>query len=651
MECDLHGGHQIAPESETNPYTLVDLWNDDDVANLRLMTDKVHEGGGLAGVELGYRLPSGATYGRLQTRVPYRGTIDTVDQADIGNIIQIYVDGAKRSRDAGFDLISVYAAHGIGVLLQFLIPEHNTRTDEYGGSFENRARLAREVLTAVRQEVRDDSAVGMRFMVDSLPAPWGTGFLRADGLGHQFIEYMDDLVDYWDINVGSYPAWGEDAGTSRKHQENHQAAFTRDVKKHTTKPVINVGRFTNPDTMAAIIRSGQCDLIGAARPSIADPFLPRKIEEGRYDDIRECIGCNMCVARWEMGGQPIVCTQNATMMEEYRRGWHPEKFSKAANRDKSVLIIGAGPAGMECARVLGERGMEMVHLVDKAPQIGGAVGWIKTLPGLGEWGRLIDYRQTQLAKQANVEVILNTDLSTEAVLEYGADIVIVATGSHWVGDGTVLSVRRPIPGADSTKSYVLTPEQLVIENKSIGETVVVFDSEGYFMGHSIAAKLVSDGKSVIFVTPSLEVAPFTEYTLEAPRINRELRESCVSVHVSTSLGELSEGSVTLIDNHTGASKVLACDSVVLTTRRKPVDTRYRGLRARRDEWSAAGIHDVFAIGDCLAPDFISEAIFAGHRIAREIDSPNPAEALPFIRERQVVVSSDGDRRLLPLMAI
>ena len=123
--------------------------------------------------------------------------------------------------------------------------------------------------------------------------------------------------------------------------------------------------------MAEMIRSGQCDVLSIVRPGIADPFLPNKINEGRLDDIRECIGCNMCIARYEIGGAPIVCTQNATIGEEYRRGWHPEKFPKAKNSDNDVLVIGAGPAGMECARILAERGMRRVHLVEAEKEIGG----------------------------------------------------------------------------------------------------------------------------------------------------------------------------------------------------------------------------------------------------------------------------------------
>ena len=183
----------------------------------------------------------------------------------------------------------------------------------------------------MREAVGDDCAIASRFAVDTLYGPAGVE-LEKDG--YRFVEYVDHLVDLWDLTVGDIAEWGQNAGPSRFFEENHEKPYTGTVKpgNHTNKPVVGVGRITNPDTMVAIINSGQFDIIGAARPSISDPFLPNKIEEGRFDDIRECIGCNQCISRWEIGGPPMVCTQNATAGEEYRRGWHPERFHRGRQR-------------------------------------------------------------------------------------------------------------------------------------------------------------------------------------------------------------------------------------------------------------------------------------------------------------------------------
>ena len=344
--CSIH------PESDDTSRVSARIWDEGDVRNLAAMCDRLHQFGALAGIELWYGGPHAPC---METRATPRGPSQIasdfelnifpryMDQDDIDTVQQMYVDAAIRAREAGFDIVYVYGAHAY-LPFQFLSPFYNRRTDKYGGSFENRARFWRESLYKVREAVGDDCAIASRFAVDHLLGPTS---IQVGEDGVRFVEYCDDLVDLWDLTVGDIAEWGQNAGPSRFFEENHEKPYTGQVKagNHTNKPVVGVGRITNPDTMVAIINSGQFDIIGAARPSISDPFLPKKIEEGRLEDIRECIGCNQCISRWEIGGPPMVCTQNATAGEEYRRGWHPEKFHPAANRDKGVLVVGAGPAG------------------------------------------------------------------------------------------------------------------------------------------------------------------------------------------------------------------------------------------------------------------------------------------------------------------
>ena len=198
------------------------------------------------------------------------------------------------------------------------------------------------------------------------------------------------------------------------------------VKSVTTKPVVGVGRFTSPDTMVSQVKRGIIDFIGAARPSIADPFLPRKIEEGRVGDIRECIGCNICISG-ENSFTTMRCTQNPTIMEEWRRGWHPEHID-ADGGDAPVLIVGAGPAGLECALTLARRGYP-VTLAESGDELGGRVLTESRLPGLSEWIRVRDYRVSQLRRMANVELFLHSVMSPELVCDMGAPTVVCATGS------------------------------------------------------------------------------------------------------------------------------------------------------------------------------------------------------------------------------
>ncbi len=250
----------------------------------------------------------------------------------------------------------------------------------------------------------------------------------------EILGMVGELPDLWDFMLGSWP---DDSVTSRFGHEGIQEPYVRGLKQLTSKPVVGVGWFTSPDTMVRMITSGTLDLIGAARPSIADPFLPKKIEEGRLEDIRECIGCNICVSG-DFTMSPIRCTQNPSMGEEWRRGWHPERI-RSAESDSRVLVAGGGPAGLEAAMMLGRRGYQ-VMLAEATDALGGRVAKEARLPGLSAWIRVLDYRASQLARDGNVEVAYNSRLDAEEVLEYGFDHVCIATGSRW-------RRRRSRPGA------------------------------------------------------------------------------------------------------------------------------------------------------------------------------------------------------------
>ena len=190
-----------------------------------------------------------------------------------------------------------------------------------------------------------------------------------EGEGYEIVAMLAELPDLWDVNIS---AWDNDSASSRFKKEGYQEPYISFVKSLTSKPVVGVGRYTSPDALVSAIRRGVMDFWGAARPSIADPFLPNKVKEGRIEDIRECIGCNICVSS-DMLTVPIRCTQNPTMGEEWRRGWHPEIMApKEARSDKEILIVGGGPAGLECARALGQRGYSVV-LTEARAKLGGRV--------------------------------------------------------------------------------------------------------------------------------------------------------------------------------------------------------------------------------------------------------------------------------------
>ncbi len=632
--CSVH------PSSDSRPLVSARLWDDDDARNLGKMAELAHEHGALAGVELWH---GGCVAGNLESRMAARSVSQLsddglyatscyeLDKVGIREIQRHYVDAAKRARDVGFDMINIEGAECGALTQHFLMSKFNRRTDEYGGSLANRARFWLEVTEQVREAVGDDCAVTMRLCVDTLnDNPLG---IRAAEEAYEFIELGDHLVDFWDLQAGGWAAaeWaGDDAVASRFAGEFSHREYIEAVRPATKKPIAAVGRFTNPDTMAEAIRSGVIDIIAAARPSIADPFLPQKIEEGRYAEIRECIGCNICASRFALGA-PIVCTQNATLGEEFRRGWHPERFTRAANHEKTVLVVGGGPAGMECAMVLGKRGMSAVHLVDEQESLGGSLRAISAYPHLGEWGRVTTYRQVQLGKLDSVEVLLGKRLEREDVLTYGAEIVVIATGARWRADGMNGPTQAPIPGAEL--DFVHTPEQVSAVNGEIaGKHVVVYDTDGYFTAVGMAEMLLAAGKEVTIVTPAANLAPYMFLTGEAFRVNRELRARGVGIVPSHLLGEITADELRGQNVWSPDPVTWRADAVVLVTQRQPCDGLYHELTSDPERWASEGIEAVYRIGDCLAPRTIAENIFDGHRLAREIDTADPATPLPYLRE-------------------
>jgi dimethylamine/trimethylamine dehydrogenase len=627
----------FSPDSDDSPAIAGDIWDDRDARALGLTAEAIHAHGSLAGMELyhgGASCPNGTSRAvrlapsQITSGVQWSGLAKEMDASDIARIQRNWVMAARRAVDVGFDIVYVYGAHGY-LMTQFLSAHANRRTDGYGGSLANRGRFWLETLAAVRDAVGRDCAIATRIAIhgdSGVPGAEGLPGIYADDM-LTLVKMADDLVDLWDVTVGSWP---EDSGTSRYFPEGHERPWAHRIREATAKPVVAVGRYSSPDLMAEVIRSGAVDLIGSARQAIADPFLPRKIAEGRLDEIRECTGSNLCILREETFNN-IGCVQNASAGEEFRRGWHPELFPAAADPGRSVLIVGAGPAGMECAVVLGRRGFNAVHLVEAEPEIGGRLRWTRRLPTLGDWGRIIDWRAVQLERLPGVEVITRRRLTAADVLEYGAELVVIATGSVWRGDGVQPGYADPMPGADPGLPHVLTPEQACAGKRPPGRRVVVYDTDGYYVAPGVAEMLSADGYEVTVVTTFNVLSPVSDQTLEGDMLRAHLHRAGVSVLHATTITAVADGSVTGQDRY-GQPWSADCDGIVLVTQQSPLDTLYLELEGDEAALAAAGIGGLYRIGDALAPRMISEAIFDGHRLAREIDEKDPGQPAPYLRE-------------------
>ena len=390
----------------------------------------------------------------------------------------------------------------------------------------------------------------------------------------------------------------------------------------TSKPVVGVGRFTSPDGMVSQVRRGVLDLIGAARPSISDPFLPKKIEEGREDDIRECIGCNICYSCYHES-VPIRCTQNPTIGEEWRRGWHPEEIEGRASSD-SVLVVGAGPAGLEAARALGQRGYE-VTLAEAGTELGGRLCRESRLPGLATWIRVRDWRQGQLDKMPNVETYFDSELSPEHLLEFGFPRVVVATGARWTTD---LADQRSVPVPSSFAGRVLTPDD-VMAGAEVVSPVVLFDFDQYYMGGCLSELLAEQGYRVTYVTSADVVSAWCGNTPDQWYAHNRLVELGVPIVTGFFVTDFDGETATLSGRTDGEVREVEVATLVIVGAREPHDGLYQALAARPEDLQEAGVRTLQKIGDCDVPGAIVHATYAGHRLAREFD----ANVAPMLFER------------------
>jgi dimethylamine/trimethylamine dehydrogenase len=630
--CSIH------PSSDDSPLPYGRLWDDQDIKVHALMVDAVHRHGALAGVELWH---GGGGVGNRLTRVTpmsvssvsydssYPGWISltktrSMTRRDIREFRGWHVDAAKRARSAGFDIVYIYAGMGYGPY-QFLLPWLNKRSDEYGGSLQNRVRLMREVVEDMKEAVGQTCAVAVRFSSDALlKVPGETMQSEA----HEIISMLSDVPDLWDVKSSS---WTVETASARFCEQGAQEPWNSFVKPLTSKPVVGVGRFTSPDDMVSQIKRGILDLIGAARPSIADPFLPKKIDEGREDEIRECIGCNICVSSYH-DGVPLRCTQNPTMGEEWRRNWHPERIPPG-DSEQSILVVGAGPAGMECARALGQRGFA-VTMAETSEELGGRVTIESKLPGLATWARVRDYRTNLIQTMGNVDVYRGSPLSAQDVIDFGCNHAVIATGARWTRE-ILSSGGYPVPGFE--EEPVFTPDDVLAGAEPEGP-VVIYDFDHYYMGSCLAELLRQGGREVTIVTPANAISAWTFMSNELADIRTRMIELGIGTVLEHHLTGFSDGAVQLTSIYRDSDvSSIDCGSLLVVGTRTANDGLFQELDSDPDRIADAGISTLRSIGDCRAPGTIAHAVYSGHECARTIDA---GDAAPAFQWERPALSSD-----------
>ncbi|RJP21427.1 MAG: FAD-binding protein [Deltaproteobacteria bacterium] len=524
----------------------------------------------------------GGKWSAVNTMPP--APVREISLEEVEQVVRMHVLAALRAKKAGFDAVNLHFAN-VTLIMDFISPYTNVRTDGYGGGWENRMRLPCEIVQATR------SAVGRGYpLIVRIPADQGLGEVGIrfqDTLRHVVPRLAEAGIDAIDLSAGVLdhtphkiiPPMYDARGCWLHHSE--------EVKKVTKLPVIVAGRLCDPRMIAKAVENGQCDVAALSRPLMADPLLPKKMFAGKPDDVRMCVACGYCMSE---SGWTKYCAINA---ESAREQTLPK--IGPAGRPRKVLVVGGGPGGMEAARVLRERGHD-VTLCEKEGQLGGALRVAAAAPLTREWRTFTRWHVRQIGA-LGVKVLLGTEVTRALVDELAPEVVVVATGSVQ---------SRDIDGAD--REIVAAEEEVLLKGKAIGRKVVVVG--GAFWDVETAINLADQGKEVILVREAETVSMNRLGPIRAlPILFGMLQAKNVKPLFSTKVVKIEENGVR-VENSVGDSTLLEADAVVLSTarvaNRKLLD-ELRGVSAELHE-----------IGDCVNPRSVADAVYGGRLVGARI---------------------------------
>ena len=523
-------------------------------------------------------------------------------QREIDEVIEAFAAAARRCQLGGIEGVEIHAAHGY-LMMQFLSPLVNHRTDQYGGSLENRMRFLREVLVAVRQAVGEDYPVGIR--VGASLASGGIGdeelaqvihSLETDGL----VDFVNaSLSDYYDFRIVS----AMDAPTG--YQLPHSSKLTAAVKK---VPRMVIGRFRTLEEVEQVLRDGVADMVHMTRAHIADPDIVRKTKAGHPEQVRACIACNQACWNGTNHGWPLACTINpAAGLEET----HSEDLIVAAATPKRVLVIGGGPAGMEAARISRLRG-HRVTLVEAGPNLGGQIAIAKRAPRLHTIGDITSWLEQEITR-LGVEVRTNTYFEVDDVLQDNPDYVVIATGALPRGNGIQYEdPQKPVAGFD--QPHVISgADLLTMPDRELGRAALVFDDVGHYEALATTEYLMSKGLAVTFATRFSGIAPQVDFlTRVEPALQRFAELGSFRPLLRARLTKINRHDCSVRLPYQREPETVAADTVIFINAREPMRDLYDALLSRGFEQG----RNLAIVGDAHAPRDLQFAMGEGHRLVR-----------------------------------
>lgn len=518
-----------------------------------------------------------------------------MEAEEIAELVAAFAEAAVRCREAGVDGVEVHAAHP-HMLGEWLTEAYNRREDGYGGTLERRLRLVVEIVDAVRRACGDDFVVGVR-----TNGAWEMpgGHTVAEGVEIATRLAATGQVDF--VDVSGVPTIGS-IGTPFGALVPWAAAVKEALPD---LPVLTVGRIVRPEQAEEVVASGQADMVAMTRAAIADPELPRKAREGRGGEIRVCIGAGQGCLMRNRERRPLTCQQNPAAGREAEWGIGTLVAAEAPRR---IVVVGAGPAGLEAAVVAAERGHD-VTVLERAEEPGGQVRLIVRNRRRAEFAEVTDVRVRRL-EALGVALRLGVAATVEDLVGLTPDAVVLATGSTPRRDGwyAVRPHERVLPGWD--RPHVLTTWDVLTGAADGASHVAVVDAHGYHHTIDAVEHLAATGVRTTVVTAAPVIGPGVD-DHDRPHVMAALRSAPVELCTTTVVESIEERSVVVRDAFRGGRRVLdGVDAVVLSCGQDPVDGLSEGLRA-------AGL-DVERIGDCRAPRGVEHAVFEGHRVGRRL---------------------------------
>ena len=511
-----------------------------------------------------------------------------ITKEEIKYYVKRYGEAAKLFKDAGFDMVEVHSVHTGYILDQFCNAETNQRTDEYGGSLENRARIVVEVLEAIRETCGPDYPISLKI--------GGTSEIydmHADGSMKIFRRGIDETVELCKIFAkAGYDMLNVDGcrNNSIYTDQTTNLEYWKKIKEAVDIPVIASGSMANPDLNIEMLENGYCDAFALGRQSLCDPYYPNKLKANKFDDIRYCMRCNGACIASSLYGYPVTCVANP------RAGMDAETYLYPAEEKKEVFVIGAGVGGMEAALTASKRGHD-VSLFEKTGEMGGLFLAASAFDFKEPDKKLIDWYVNQI-KKSNVKVFLNTEVDKAFVEEHNPDVVICATGAN--------EVRVPVPGHD--KSHVVMLTETARKKVAVGENVAIIG--GGLSGCELGAQLLTEGKKVTVVEmlPKLMAAKKDPVAMSTNPLIARLNNGGANIMTSTKLKAIEDDKI--IVERDGVDIEVEADTVVMSVGFRPENSLYKSLE------NYAG--EVYIIGDAAGVADVLNAIWGGYNLGKGI---------------------------------